>query len=407
MFKRWSDQGKQKLSRKEKRTPTYYWLLGTTIVMLLVGLIMIFSASSAFAFTNHGDSYYYLKKQALWAAIGFGVMLFLSRFDYRRLRGFTFIFLVVNFAGLIMVLIPGFGRAAGGAVRTLELGPLSFQPSEFAKLALLLYTADFLTKKRKKLKDLSTLIPLFVVAGATAFLVMFQPDMGTTMVICFTVYIMLFLSGMRLHHIAGLGIAGVVFAALFAFAEDYRRERVLSFLNPWADPRDTGFHIIQSLIAFGSGGIWGVGLGLSRQKFSYLPAVYTDSILAVIGEELGLVGTTFVVLLFAVFGYLGIRIAFRSPDYYGRLVGGGLTALILSQALVNMGAVTGSIPITGIPLPLISYGRSSLVVTLAGIGILLNLSLKKQKKKGQAVNDANRNLGRWDRRTRLPRVSTG
>lgn len=375
--------------------------------MLLIGLIMIFSASSALSYSRQGDSYYYLKKQALWALVGFFLMLFFARFDYHRLRRYTLLFMLINFAFLVMVLIPGIGRSAGGASRWLNLGSLSFQPSEFAKLAVLLYAADFLTKKRKELKDLSTLIPLFVVVGFIAFLVMFQPDMGTTMVICFTVYIMLFLAGLRLHHVAGLGIVGIVFFIFFAFAEEYRRQRLLSFLDPWADPRNTGFHIIQSLIAFGSGGLWGVGLGLSRQKFSYLPAAYTDSIFAVIGEELGLVGTLFIVLLFTGLGYLGIRISFRSPDYYGRMLGAGLTTLILSQALINMGAVTGSIPITGIPLPLISYGRSSLLVTLAGIGILLNLSLKRKQRKGQVTDHARRDLRRGDRRPRLSRASAG
>lgn len=375
-------------------------------MLLLVGLIMIFSASSALAYSREGDSYFYLKKQALWVLVGFAAMIFFSRFDYHRLRHLTLLIMATNVIFLGMVFVPGFGRAAGGASRWLNLGPLSFQPSELAKLAVILYVADFLTKKRKELKDLSTLIPLFVATGLIVFMILFQPDMGTTMVISFTVYIMLFLSGVRLHHVVGLGFVGVIFAGFFAFAEEYRRQRVLSFLDPWADPRNTGFHIIQSLYAFGSGGIWGVGLGLSRQKFSYLPAAYTDSIFAVIGEELGLIGTLFVVLLFAVFGYLGIRIAFRSHDYYGRVLGAGLTTLILSQALINMGAITGSIPITGIPLPLISYGRSSLVVTLAGIGILLNLS-QKRKKKRKVAGHEDRHLGRWDRRTRLSRASTG
>jgi cell division protein FtsW len=364
---------------------------------------MILSASSVMAYAKEGDSYYYLKRQFLWALVGLAAMGIFSRFNYRNFRKLSVAGIILALFCLVLVLIPNIGRAAGGASRWLPLGPFSFQPSEFAKLAIILYVADVLTQRRREIHDLTQLlIPVVPVVGFASALVILQPDMGTAVAICFVSYVLVFLAGARLRHVFGLGVGGSLAALFFIFSEEYRRQRFIAFLNPWADPRKSGFQIIQSLLAFGSGGIRGLGFGMSRQKFFYLPAAHTDFIFAIIGEELGLIGTLFVVLMFAVLAITGMRIAFRSRDVFGRLLGSGITCMILSQALINMGAVTGILPVTGIPLPLLSFGGSSLVFTLCGIGILLNIATQEK-----GASYAGSDMRRGNRRTHLPWSSSG
>ncbi|MDI6892125.1 MAG: putative lipid II flippase FtsW [Actinomycetota bacterium] len=391
------------MAKRRGATSSYYWLLGSTIVLLLFGLIMILSASSVMAYAKEGDSYYYLKRQLLWALVGLAAMGIFSRFNYRNFRKLSVAGIILALFCLVLVLIPNIGRAAGGASRWLPLGPFAFQPSEFAKLAIILYVADVLTQRRGEIHDLTQLlVPVVPVVGFASALVILQPDMGTAVAICFVSYVLVFLAGARLRHVFGLGVAGSLAALFFIFSEEYRRQRFIAFLNPWVDPRKSGFQIIQSLLAFGSGGIRGLGFGMSRQKFFYLPAAHTDFIFAIIGEELGLIGTLFVVLMFAVLAITGMRIAFRSRDVFGRLLGSGITCMILSQALINMGAVTGILPVTGIPLPLLSFGGSSLVFTLCGIGILLNIATQEK-----GASYAGSDMRRGDRRTRLPWSSSG
>ncbi|MBW3595063.1 MAG: putative lipid II flippase FtsW [Actinobacteria bacterium] len=344
--------------------------------LLLLGLTMILSASFAWSLANDVSPFLYFKKQVIWAILGIVAFITFSRLDYRRLRGWGYVGIAGVSLLLLAVLIPGLGTTAGGSSRWLALGPLSFQPSELAKLALVLFIADVFSRKDPKaIQDLShTVLPVIPVVAVLAVLIMAQPDMGTTMLVGAIGFGMLFLSGAPLRYVAVLGGAGAAFAAFGALAEPYRRARVLSFLNPWADPLNTGYQTIQSLIAMGSGGFFGVGIGASRQKWLYVPNAHTDFIYAILGEELGLFGTSVVLGMFAFLTYLGIRIARQAPDRFGMYIAAGVTIWIAFQALVNMGAVTASLPITGVPMPLVSFGGSSLVVTLIGMGILTNIA---------------------------------
>lgn len=390
-------------SRRGESTD-YYWLLGATIVLLLFGLIMVFSASSVMAYATKGDSYYFVKRQILGVLVGLLVMGLVTNYDYRRLRRWSLPAVVLAACLLGIVLVPSIGREAGGASRWLMFGPFSFQPSELAKLALIVYAADVLTAKRNKLRELGELlVPVGPVVVLVFFLVLFQPDLGTAFVICFSVYVLMFVSGARWRHLIGLGTAGASAVFLFIFMEGYRLRRLTAFLNPWAEPRGSGFHIIQSLLALGSGGLRGVGLGMSRQKFFYLPAAHTDFVFPIIGEELGLLGTLFVVGLFFILACVGMRIALRNRDFFGKVLGAGITALIVGQAMINMGAVTGLLPITGIPLPLVSFGGSSIIFNLVGIGVLLNMSsAKAARRQLKEVPNESSDLRGRNSRSRLP-----
>jgi cell division protein FtsW len=352
-------------------------LLGvTTGLLVLLGLVMILSASSVSSFANYGSSFLFFRRQLMWVAIGLVGFFLMVRLDYRKLHRLGLPSLILSGLLLMAVLVPGVGTLVGGSSRWISLGPLSFQPSEFAKLALILFAAEvFARKKEVTFEDLShTFLPLIPALGFLVFLVMMQPDLGTTMVLGFIGFGMLFIAGAPLRYLVPMGLTGTGLSLVAALAEDYRRDRVLAFLDPWKDPLNTGYQTIQSLIALGSGGWLGVGLGASRQKWMYVPNAHTDFIFAILGEEMGLVGTFVVVLMFAFIAYLGVRTAQRAPDRFGMLVASGITIWISVQALVNMGAVTASLPITGVPLPLVSFGGSSLVISLLAMGILVNIA---------------------------------
>ena len=344
--------------------------------LVLLGLVMILSASSVSAFADYGSPFLYFKKQLLWAAIGVAGYIFFARFDYKKLKGRGGLAMAVAVIMLLAVLIPGIGITVGGSARWIGAGPLSFQPSEFAKLALILFAADVFARRRESTLRVfaNTAFPLLPGVGLLALLVMMQPDMGTTMILGIIAFGVMFIAGAPLKYIAPLGIAGASLAVFGALAEPYRRARVTAFLDPWKDPLNTGYQTIQSLIAMGSGGWFGVGLGASRQKWSYIPNSHTDFIFAILGEEMGLVGTLTVLGLFAFLIYLGIRVARSAPDRYGMLLASGITLWIGSQALINMGAVTAAAPITGVPLPLVSFGGSSLVISLMAMGLLTNIA---------------------------------
>ena len=344
--------------------------------LVLLGLIMILSASSVTSFASYGSSFIFFKRQLLWAAIGLAGFFAFASLDYRRLKGFGYPAMFVIFGLLVAVLVPGVGLEAGGSARWLDLGPLSFQPSEFAKLALILFCADIFARKSEKSlrKPAHTVIPVVPVLGVLAVLVMLQPDLGTTLLIGSIGIGMLFVAGAPFLHLIPIVVASAAAATVVAFSEDYRRARILAFRDPWADPLNTGYQAIQSLIAMGSGGWVGVGLGSSRQKWSYIPDAHTDFIFAILGEELGLLGTMAVLATFAFLTYLGIKTARSAPDRFGMLLASGVTIWIALQALVNMGAVTGALPITGVPLPLVSFGGSSLVVSLTAVGILTSIA---------------------------------
>ena len=350
--------------------------------LVLLGLIMILSASSVSSFATYGSSFLIFNKQLLWAAIGLAGFVFFSRYDYRKLKNKGYLLLPLSGVLLLAVLIPGVGIVAGGSARWLGAGPLAFQPSELAKLALVLFLADVFSRKGEAtLQDLShTLLPFAPVLGGLTLLVMMQPDMGTTLLLGSIGLGMLFVAGAPARYLLPMGLLGAGGATLAALSADYRRERVLAFMDPWADPLNTGYHTIQSMIALGSGGWFGLGLGASRQKWSYIPNSHTDFIFAILGEEMGLLGTVTVLGLFAFIAYLGVRVARCSRDRYGMLIASGITIWIAVQALVNIGAVTATMPITGVPLPLVSFGGSSLVVSLIAMGILTNIAVQGKKR---------------------------
>jgi cell division protein FtsW len=352
-------------------------LIGVTVAALVVlGLIMILSASSVTAFATYGSSFMFFKRQLVWAVLGIVAFIFFARLDYRRLRGLGYILFVIVVGLLLAVLIPGVGINVGGSSRWLSLGPVSFQPSEIAKLALILFAADVFSRKQERSFDTfsHTAIPLIPALGCLALLVILQPDLGTTLVLGFIGIGMLFVAGAPMLYVAPIASAGAVLAGIAAIAEPYRRARIFAFLNPWADPFNTGYQTIQSLIALGSGGWFGVGLGASRQKWQYIPNAHTDFIYAILGEEMGLFGTLVVLALFGFLGYMGIRVARKAPDRFGMLLASGIVIWVTLQALLNIGTVTAALPITGVPLPLVSFGGTSLLILLAAMGILVNIA---------------------------------
>ncbi|MGB4593074.1 MAG: putative peptidoglycan glycosyltransferase FtsW [Coriobacteriia bacterium] len=370
-------------ARARSNTTAVYLLLGSTLALSLLGLLMIYSAASVSDYVKQGNSAYHMVRQLRWLISGAVGLWLASRLDIRYgarnpglLRNPTVISWGawgISVLGLLAVLVAG--STGGGAKSWLDVGPVSFQPSEFAKLGCVLVTAYLLTGwRRRELTDreligrlLGALFPVFL-------LVMMQPDMGTAMSIAIPIVLLLLLGDVKVSILAAIGTVGAVIAGGFMVSAPYRLARLLSFIDPWKDPQGDGFQIIQSLYAFGSGGIAGVGLGLSRQKFFYLPAAHTDFIFAIVGEELGLIGTLAVVIAFVTFTYAGIRIALAAANPFDRLLAGGIIAMVSTQAVMNMAAVTGLMPITGIPLPLMSYGGSSLMFTLTCIGLVVGVA---------------------------------
>jgi cell division protein FtsW len=357
------------------RSAMFLALAFLVAVFNLLGLVMVMSASSVVALDDYGSSWYYVTRQALWASIGAGTMILVSRVDYHRWRRLATPLLMGSLFTLGLVLVPGVGVGANGATRWIGVGALTFQPSELAKLTVLLWIADLLARRAAYMQNtLATLRPVIVVLTATATLLMLQPNLGTTIILTTTALALCFVAGTPLGRLAGYSVAGAVVAIGLALAVPYRRARLFGFLDPWADPTNTGYQNIQSLVGLASGGVAGTGLGASRAKWGFLPYAHTDFIYAIIGEEMGLVGAVVVVGLFALLGIIGVRIALHAPDRYGLLVALGVTAWFLVQAFVNIGAVIGILPITGVPLPFVSYGGSSLVFTMAAAGLLLSVA---------------------------------
>jgi cell division protein FtsW len=350
-------------------------VLFTAVAALIgIGLVMVFSASSATAYAQHGDIAYYLKRQLLWLGIGLLAAYVCYRMDYRRLRAIAPYCLVAGIVGLALVFVPHVGLGVNGGRRWIGTGSVSLEPSEFAKLALVVYLSAVLSAKGERITSLARgLFPLCVPVAIMAVLVLKEPDMGTASLMLFIALALFFAAGARLVHLAAVIFAMVPFAALTVLASPYRRARIFAFLDPWKDPLNTGFHIVQSLLALGSGGVFGVGLGASRAKFFYLPEQYTDFIFSVLGEELGLIGTLAVIALFITLAYRSIRIALAAPDRFGFFLAIGCAAMITIQAFVNIGVVSSSWPVTGVPLPFISFGGSSLVVSLVGVALIANV----------------------------------
>jgi cell division protein FtsW len=356
--------------------PSGYVLLFAVLVVLnLIGLVMVLSASSVTALQYEGSSYYYFERQLLWLAAGSVVLVLTMRMDYHRWRRLAVPLVAVSALLLVVVLLPGLGQNVNGSSRWIGIGIFSIQPSELAKLAMLIFAADLLARRQAWISDTRvTLRPVMVAFAGFALLIMLQPNLGTTIVIAAITFTLLFVAGTPLGPLAGWGLMGCCLAAAASMGESYRRARILAFLHPWNDPLNTGYQTIQSQVSVASGGLLGVGLGASKAKWGFLTYAHTDFIFAIISEELGLVGAFLVVCLFVALGYLGVRTALRTADPFGRLLAIGITTWLCVQAFVNIGAVIAVLPITGVPLPFISFGGSSLLATMAGAGILLNIA---------------------------------
>jgi cell division protein FtsW len=335
---------------------------------------MVFSASSTTGYADYHDTAYFLKHQLIFLIAGGTIAYVAYRIDYRKLRAVAPYILVLSVLSLIAVLVPHVGVMVNGARRWIGAGVFSLQPSEFAKIALAVYLAAALSSRGERITSLANgLFPLCVPVAIMAVLVLREPDMGTASLLVMTAFALFFAAGARLEHLTLIFLATVPPVVATILASPYKRARIFAFVNPWKDAQNTGFHIVQSLLALGSGGLLGVGLGQSRAKFFYLPEQYTDFIFSVLGEELGLVGALAVVVLFVLFAYRSIRIAIAAPDRFGFFLVVGCAAIIVIQAFINIGVVTSSWPVTGVPLPFISFGGSSLVVNLVAVALIMNV----------------------------------
>jgi len=344
-------------------------------MLCVTGLMMVLSASSVEALRSYGGAWVFFERQVMWVVVGALALTAAAAVDYRHWRRLVAPLVVASFALLVLVLVPGVGINVGGSTRWLGVGWLRVQPSELAKLAVLLFGAHLLDRRSRHVHDWRAVLrPMALTSGILAVLVLLQPDMGTAMLIVVIVLVLLFVGALPLSVMGGIGVMTAVGSLALAKVESYRWARVMSFRDPFGDPTNTGYQLSQSLVALGSGHVGGVGLGASRAKWGFLPNAHTDFIFAIVGEELGLVGTVLVVALFATFATLGVRVALRAPDRFGTLLAAGVTAWVAGQAVVNMGAVIGLLPITGVPLPFVSFGGSSLVVTMIATGILLNIA---------------------------------
>jgi cell division protein FtsW len=361
-----------------RHVQTDRWMFGSTLALCLVGAIMVFSASAVMARDQYGNGSHFLLRQLLWLVVGLGVMMAAMNLDYRKLRRPEVIFTVL-FTVLVMLVGAFFLDKSHATHRWIRIGPASLQPSELAKLAVIFYLAWFLERRRRsesygmndwKHTILPALGPVLLLVG----LIVIEPDLGTAVEIFIIAVAMMYVAGLNGKYIIGAGLAAIPVVYLLIVRVPYRYERVMAFLNPALDPQGRGFQLLQSLIAVGSGGFTGVGLMESKQKLFYLPEAHTDFIYAVLCEELGFIGGVIVLGLFAMYGWRGLRSAFKTKDDFGQLAALGITVMVLSQALINLGVVLGMMPTKGIPLPFISYGGSSLLVMLLATGILLNIS---------------------------------
>jgi cell division protein FtsW len=357
-----------------KLTPDM-WLFGVAVVLLSAGVVMVYSASAIVAADRFQDPYFFLKRQLFWALLGAVAMLVAVRVDYRYLEKLMVPVLIVAAVLLVLVLVPPFGQAINGTRRWIRFGVVSFQPAELAKLALVIYLAAFMARRQEALTDVRRgLLPPLLVAGAFAALVFVQPDLGNCLTLIALTFGLLYLAGAPIRYLGWALAPAVPLLIIAIYAAPYRWRRMTAFWDPWSDARGSGFQIIQSWLAFGNGGLLGQGIGGSRQKLFYLPESHTDFIFAVVGEELGFVGATAFVALFAVLIWRGLRIGLRTSEPFGAYLALGITLLIATQVLVNLGVVTGLLPTKGLPLPFISFGGSALLMTMLSTGVLLNIS---------------------------------
>ncbi|WP_257720698.1 stage V sporulation protein E [Lentibacillus amyloliquefaciens] len=359
---------------KTKNVPDLV-LAAVILSLLLVGAVMVYSSSYVWAEYKYADQYFFLKRQLLFLGVGVLGMLFFMALPYNTWKKYSKIVLLACFVLLLIVLIPGIGMERGGAQSWIGIGAFSIQPSEFMKLGLIIYLAVYLSVNQKYITSFKKgFLPALILVFAAFGLIMLQPDLGTGVVLTATCMVMIYTAGARLGHFFGLGLIGAVGFLFLIVSAPYRISRITAFINPWEDPLGDGFQIIQSLYAVGPGGLMGLGLGESIQKYFYLPEPQNDFIFSIIGEELGFIGGTFVIGLFALLFWRGIKVALEAPDAYGKFLALGIVSMLTIQVMINISVVIGLIPVTGITLPFLSYGGSSLTLTLCSAGILLNIS---------------------------------
>jgi cell division protein FtsW len=366
------------------RPPAFYVVCATVGVLNVVGLVMILSASSVAALSDYGSSWYFFERQLMWALIGVVAFFVAARVDYHVWMKACPWLLGIALVLCTIVLIEGIGLRVDGSRRWLGFDMFRFQPSELAKFALLVAAAVILTRRAGQLDDARSWAPVLGVFAVFAVLILKEPDLDSTLVLALIVLVMFVVAGVRTNHLMKLAGVGVLLVTVAAYAEPYRRARMFAFLHPWEDTANTGYQIKQSLIALGSGGVSGVGLGAGRAKWEFLPNAHTDFIFAIVGEELGFVGVLLVLGLFAGFGLVGFHVARRAPDRFGMLLAAGITAWVVGQAVINLGAVVAVLPVSGITLPFLSAGGSSLVVAMLGAGIVANVARQTKARPARA-----------------------
>jgi cell division protein FtsW len=351
------------------------WMIAATLGILAIGVVMVYSASAVAAFHDYGDAYYYVKRQLLFAVLGVAAMFTMMNVEYTFWRKWAVPALLACFGMLVIVLIPGIGVWRGGARSWLGIGSFGIQPSEFMKLAMTFFLAKLLSERHNQITQFTRgLLPPLGIMGLAFGLIMLQPDLGTGVVMIGASLLMIYVAGARQSHLGGLALVGVAGLVGLIAAAPYRLQRITAFLDPWKDPLGAGYQSIQSLYAIGPGGLVGLGLGMSRQKYNYLPEPQTDFIFSILAEELGFIGGSLLLMLFLLLIWRGMRTAITISDPFGSLLATGIVGIIAVQVLINIGVVIGLLPVTGVTLPLVSYGGSSLTLLLTALGILLNLS---------------------------------
>jgi cell division protein FtsW len=351
------------------------WMIAATLGILAIGVVMVYSASAVAAFHDYGDAYYYVKRQLLFAVLGVAAMFTMMNVEYTFWRKWAAPLLLACFGMLVIVLIPGIGVWRGGARSWLGIGSFGIQPSEFMKLAMTFFLAKLLSERHNQITQFTRgLLPPLGIMGLAFALIMLQPDLGTGVVMIGASLLMIYVAGARQSHLGGLALIGVAGLVGLIAAAPYRLQRITAFLDPWQDPLGAGYQSIQSLYAIGPGGLVGLGLGMSRQKYNYLPEPQTDFIFSILAEELGFIGGSLLLMLFLLLIWRGMRTAITISDPFGSLLATGIVGIIAVQVLINIGVVIGLLPVTGVTLPLVSYGGSSLTLLLTALGILLNLS---------------------------------
>lgn len=360
--------------------PFDVYLFFTTLMLVFIGIVMIFSSSAILAKERFGDTYYFLKRELIYFVLGLVGLFITKRIPYQIYSRFVYPILGVTFVLMALCFVPGLSHEAGGASRWIRFGGFSMQPSEWAKVSVILFAAYLISKKGEKIRLFAKgYIPIIVISGFFILMILGQKDLGSAVVLGLVIFIMLFVSGTRMHYMIGSIALALPALYFLIFSVSFRRKRILAFLDPWKYQMDQGFQVIQSFVAFKSGGLFGVGLGASKQKLFYLPEAHTDFIFSVFGEEFGLLGVLFVIALFTLFVYRGMAIAMKAQDLFGKFLALGITTLIGVQAVINLGVVMGLLPTKGLALPFISYGGSSLIVSLAAVGILLNISTRAEE----------------------------